>query len=107
MPQMSNQYISNENRQRIIDAYLNKHTASQIADIMGFKRTSVYAIIKKYQNNEAIERGLKGGMRRRSLSDEQKLLIISWIDEECGLTLAQIKARCLSELNITVSKSTI
>ncbi|KAI5153809.1 hypothetical protein ENBRE01_3277, partial [Enteropsectra breve] len=71
MPQMPNQYISNENRQIIIDAYLNGHTASQIADIMGFKRTSVYAIIKKYQNNEAIERGLKGGMRRRSLSDEQ------------------------------------
>ncbi|KAI5152181.1 hypothetical protein ENBRE01_2632 [Enteropsectra breve] len=104
---MANQYISNENRHRIIEAYLNGHTVSEIAEIFGFNRTSVKAVRSKHKNNESIERGLKRGPRRKALNELQKNTIISWIDDDCGLTLAQLKRRCENEFNIHVSKSII
>ena len=39
---MPNKFIANNSRRNIIEAYLNGHTASEIAEIMGFNRTSVY-----------------------------------------------------------------
>ncbi|KAI5151651.1 hypothetical protein ENBRE01_2287 [Enteropsectra breve] len=104
---MPNQFISNENRQRIIKAYLHGHTTAEIASFLGFKRTSVYSIIKNYKDNKGIERGVKRGVRRKILTNEQEQLIKSWIDDNCSLTLSQIKNRCENDLGIIVSKSTI
>ncbi|KCZ78297.1 hypothetical protein H311_00676 [Anncaliia algerae PRA109] len=58
---MPNQQISNENRERIIALYLNEHSASEISKMLGFERTSVYAVIKKYKQNLKTKRQFKGG----------------------------------------------
>jgi transposase len=104
---MSNQFISDENRQRIIEAYLNGYNAGDIAKILGFKRTSIYAIIKKFIDCNEISRKQKGGPRRISLTVEDKNCIKVWIDENCGLTLDQISSRLVEEKGISVSRSTI
>ncbi|KAF7699600.1 hypothetical protein CDIK_1140, partial [Cucumispora dikerogammari] len=104
---MPNQFITNDSRRRIIEAYLNGHTASEIAEIMGFKRTSVYAIIKLHKETSNFERRLKRGPRRKALTPGDKREIINWVDESCGVSLRKIKEKLQRERNVIVSKSTI
>lgn len=104
---MPNQYLSNEDRKRIINAYIDGNSANNISRIMGFKRTSVYSIIKKYADGESVERKLKGGLRRKSLTTMHINQIKEWIDEDCSISLKKIKEKCEVELNVKVSKSTI
>jgi hypothetical protein len=41
------------------------------------------------------------------LSDLQKEQICDWVDEDCTLTLEQLKRKCLDEYNISLSISTV
>ncbi|KAI5151528.1 hypothetical protein ENBRE01_2198 [Enteropsectra breve] len=101
---MANDYISNENRHRIINLHQDGRTP---ADIFRFKVSAVYAIINCHINEGRIERKLKGGPRKVSLSTENKMIIQAWVDEDCGLTLKTLAERCYSELGINVNPSTI
>ncbi|XP_065642271.1 uncharacterized protein LOC136073909 [Hydra vulgaris] len=96
-----NQTINNENRSRIIESYLNGNSPSEIANILGFKRTTIYSIIKKYKNGLPIERQLKGGSRNKKLPEESKVLIKNWIDDDCGITLKEIKERLFEQKSIS------
>ncbi|XP_012557766.1 uncharacterized protein LOC105845029 [Hydra vulgaris] len=102
-----NQTINNENRSRIIESCLNGNSPSEIANILGFKRTKIYSIIKKYKNGLPIERQLKGGSRNKKLTEESKVLIKNWIDDDCGVTIMEIKQRLFEQKSISVSQSTI
>lgn len=104
---MVNNYISNENRTRIINLYLNGRTYTDIARILELKAPSVYAIIQNYKNGGKIERGLKGSPRKMAISQEYKAIIQSWINEDCDLTLNAIKENCMDQLGLGVSRSTI
>ncbi|KAF7693561.1 hypothetical protein CDIK_2305 [Cucumispora dikerogammari] len=104
---MPNQFITNDSRRRIIEAYLNGQTAYEIAEIMGFKRTSVYAIINLHKETGNFERRLKEGPNRNALTPEDKREIINWVDEDCGVSLRKIKEKLQRERNVIVSKSTI
>jgi transposase len=97
---MTNQFISNENRCRILDAYMQVYSSSQIASIMGFKKTTVYAIIKNYLIETRTDRKQKGRIRRRSLGDEETNFIKSKIDENCGLILKKIRSFLQTEKQI-------
>ncbi|KAI5152746.1 hypothetical protein ENBRE01_2973, partial [Enteropsectra breve] len=104
---MANDYISNENRQMIINLYLDGRTPADIASIVRFKKSAIYAIIKAYKTDGQIVRKLKGGARRVALSDAAKIILQGWVDEDYGLTLHSLAQKCNSELGLSVSPSTI
>ena len=49
----------------------------------------------------------RGGNKRSLVAREQKDKICEWVDEECTLTLNELKERVSTELGAIVSKSTI
>jgi transposase len=104
---MPNDFISNDDRKRIIDSYLDGNTVSDISKVMRFKRTTVYALINQFFEHGNISRKQKGGVRRQSLSDAQKRVVLEWIDEDCSITLNQIKIRCQEKMNVVISTSTL
>ena len=104
---MKNQFLDNNVRKSIIEAYKKGHTAMEIANFLGFKRTTVFAVIKKYTNGESVTRKLKGGARRTSLTPENKQLIKQKIDENSSITLRGLKVLCESEMGLNIGKSTI
>jgi transposase len=98
---------SNENRVRIIDAYVNGRTAIDIADVMGLKRSTVDGIIWTYKKENRVNKLPRGGTRSAKLSDENKAQIQEWIDNDCSITLISLKEKCLRILNVIVSQRTI
>jgi transposase len=101
------QATSNENRARIIAAYENGQTSSEIAAVLGMKRTTVDGIIRVYKVHNRVERLARGGPRPQKLTLEHKTAVRDWIDEDCSLTLSSIKERCRTDFGITVSERTI
>ncbi|KAF7702822.1 hypothetical protein CDIK_0333 [Cucumispora dikerogammari] len=97
----------NEDRASIIQAYINDHNAREISNILRFKRTSILAIIKKYNNNESTERKLKKGNRKKSLNEEDKIRIINWVYNTCGISLKQLKLKCEIKIEKIVGQITI
>lgn len=99
--------ILNEDRERIIESYLDGKTASEISSIMRRNRSTVRSIIEKYQEGKDVHRKLKGGLRRKSLSASDTDQLQSWIEDDCTITLAQLKRKFEEELSIQVGKSTL
>ncbi len=61
---------------------------------------------RTYKKNGLMEKKTTG-RRQPILTEEQKERICDWVDEDCSLTLLQLKNKCFEEMNITVSISTI
>ena len=99
--------ISNENRTKIIDAYVNGRTARDIADVMGLKRGTVDGVIRIYKDEGRIAERSRGGARNTNLSDGDKAQIQQWVDDDCSITLLSLEGKCARELNVTVSQRTI
>ncbi|KAI5151862.1 hypothetical protein ENBRE01_2442 [Enteropsectra breve] len=47
---MVNRTLTNEERQQIVNFYLNGHIASQISNIIGIRRTTVSEVIRVFNN---------------------------------------------------------
>ena len=69
---------SNEDRQRVVEAYIQNQSASTIAMIMGLKRTTVSSIIKQYTTSYKVEKAPRGGPRHSKLNQIQKNTIREW-----------------------------
>ena len=98
---------SDLDRQRVVSSYLAGNTISNIAEVMGLKNPTVTGIIKQYQRDGRISSLPRGGIRNSKLNEQQKDLIKSWIDEDCSLSLKNIKTKIFEDLNIIISPSTI
>ncbi len=46
---MPYQFISNENRRRIVESYFQEHNPSEISIMTGFRKKSVEVIMSKYK----------------------------------------------------------
>ncbi|WKX90598.1 hypothetical protein Q1695_009446 [Nippostrongylus brasiliensis] len=100
--------ICDVDRQRIIDAYLSGQSALMISRIVGTKRTTIDSIIKIFIKDGRVKTKKRGGEKRATkLSEEQKHLIKTWIDDDCSITLRKMKQKYLSTFGIDVSMSTI
>ncbi|KAI5150446.1 hypothetical protein ENBRE01_1498, partial [Enteropsectra breve] len=93
---MTRDRLNNDERRLIIDAYIAGHSVREIAIMFQLKRPAIYAVIKKYQRGEQIERRPHGGNHTKKLNETSKLLIRSWIDEDCGITLKNLQRKVLS-----------
>ncbi|KAI5151379.1 hypothetical protein ENBRE01_2101 [Enteropsectra breve] len=104
---MVNRTLTNEERQQIVNLYLNGHIASQISNIMGIRRTTVSEVIRVFNSEGRVIASPRGGVRERKLTDEMRTAIRSWIDADCGLSLKSLSEKVEADFGLTVSKSTI
>jgi transposase len=102
----TNQTISNEVRKLIIDTINSGEDQSVVAKMVKVKPTTVRAIYSAFKKTGQYKKK-KVGHRKSILSDNQKEQICNWVDEDCTLTLKQLVAKCLTEFNISLSKSTV
>ncbi|KAI5152175.1 hypothetical protein ENBRE01_2626 [Enteropsectra breve] len=96
-----------EERRLIIDAYLNRACAAEIARLFQKPRTTIFSVIKKYLETGEVEASRRGGNTESKLSLEQKAQIKEWIDADCCIIIARLKRKILEEFSISVSYSTI
>ena len=105
-----------EIRKMIIDSNLSGHTKKEIAAILNIKLPTVYAIIQVYQVfgifvflyfvKVYLEEGrmaskLKGGVRRKALTEEHVQFLRSIIDEDAGITLTALRQKLIYKYNVT------
>ena len=98
---------SDATRKHIIEAYLRGSDKKKISDVLGVKETTIHEIIRVYTRENRIEKKLRGGVRNQKISEIQRVKIQEWIDDNCSITLANIKERLFEEFNITVSVQTV
>uniref|UniRef100_A0A914XVQ5 Transposase n=1 Tax=Plectus sambesii TaxID=2011161 RepID=A0A914XVQ5_9BILA len=64
-------------------------------------------IIKKFLEEGRVEAKKRGGDKAHKLTDEQKLAVRGWAEEDRRISLAKLKEKCLSTFGVAVSEATI
>ncbi|KAG0430809.1 Paired box protein Pax-6, partial [Dictyocoela muelleri] len=92
-------------RETVICLYKSGHEISDISRSIDVKRSTVYNIIKRYNETNSTAHLPKGGDKRSVLSNNVKNKIKEWLDENCLLTLREIveKIRIMHEINVSLS----
>lgn len=98
---------SNEDRKRIIEAYLDNKSGVTISNIMNISINTVYKIIREYKLYNKILAKPKGGNNPKKLNTDQINDIQDWIDAECTLSLKQLNSRLFEKYSIKIHNSTI
>lgn len=98
--------LSNDVRKRIIDSYNDGNSSKSISNFFGIPRTTIDSVIKIYNSTFRIFRGNSGGSKKK-ISDDVGCEIRSWIDQDCAISLKEIKARCMLTFNLNVSIATL
>ena len=106
MPRKNNT-VSDNDRERVIASYESQKSPSEISQILDINRTTVIAIIKKYLSTGIIHAQRRGSLPTSKLSMEQMIIVKSWVDADCALSLKALADIVMDEFSITVSKSTI
>ena len=88
--------ISFEMKQMLINSINSGETMLRSCTVLGIPIRSGQRIYKDYMNAGMLVPNLpRGGPRTKKLTDDQILEIQSWIDEDCTITLSEIKGRIL------------
>ena len=64
------------------------------------KQTTVHMILKRCANSGDTQAVWKGGDQKLKLSETQKNVITQWVDDDCLLTLYQLRAKVADVYNI-------
>ena len=105
---MTNRHqISNEDRQRVVLAYIAKQSIADISNILQIKRQTVKSIVNIYNATGRIDKLKRGGQSRQKLTANDKEVIRGWVDDNCSLTLNQLACKVEEVLRIRVCKATI
>lgn len=89
---MVNHIISNEKREFIIRWHNEGKTVKEITVLMpDIPRTSIYNVIKKYEQTGLIHKEKKGGPRVTKLDQEILNVTRNILREDCSKTLREIK----------------
>jgi transposase len=99
--------ISSEDRQRIIDGYNAGQTIIGLSEVLQIPRQSVRSVVNVYLKTGRVHSQRRGATRHKKLTDEHKAALVSWIDDDCSLTLKKIAARLAEQFSITIGTSTI
>ena len=98
---------SDDDRKRVVQAYIQQQTTTSISDVLGIKPQTIRAIIKLYKETGRINTLKRGGRHETKLNNHHKDTIISWINEDCSMTLQTIASKVSTEFGISISKSTV
>ena len=100
-------FISPEVRERIINLYLENYNPAYIACILSQKSGTVAAIIRKFNRTGVVAANARGGDRRSKLDSEIKKAVCDCVDNDCLVTLKELKERIHSTYSLSVSTSCI
>lgn len=100
---MPNDKISNFDRERIIDFIENMNkSVKSAAGVFQCKRGTISRILKIYRDTGRRSKLTAGGKKKKKLTSEQIEMICSWVDEDCQITLAQLKQRAWSTFEVSI-----
>ena len=99
--------ISDEDRKRIIKAYLKCMLPKNISTFLNIKIGAIYNIINVYKKENRFLKKNKGGIKNQKLNNIHKNQIKEWIDENCSLSLKSLKHRVFNVFEINVCENTI
>ena len=102
-----NAVISPEVGERIINLSLENYNPAYIARILSLKSGTVAAIIPKFNWTGVVAADAKGGDRRSKLDSEMKKVVCDWVDNDCLVTLKEIKERIQPTYSLSASTSCI
>lgn len=98
--------LSIDLRSRIVEKREAGFSAAEISEMFRVSLSSVYRFCKLQREQGNVNAG-KLGQPARSKLDAHAPLIQKWIQEQPGLTLAELTHRCVDELNLSVHHTTI
>ena len=106
---MSTKSTSNATRASIICLTCDfKKTARTIADELNVKVKIVLKIVRQFRTSGQINAKRRGGANNATkLSAEMKSYLVQTVEEDCTVTLAEMKEKCMDRFNVSVSASTI
>lgn len=89
---MPYQQISKVDKQRIVDAHNNDEDYVETARLLGIKRTTAWAIIRRFLQTGLVVRP-RGGFRQETnkVDDEMRNALVAIVEEHSAFTLSQIK----------------
>ena len=91
----------------IISQCKKGYSNSQISYNVGVKRTTVATIVSSFLIDGKVQSSKRGGDFSTKLSDGNKMMIRSWVDEDATITLKKLRQKLMDECNMSVSVSTI
>ena len=87
---MPRQNPSDQDRQRLVTAYLNDQDFIRLAEQLGIKAKTAYGIISRYRTNNQIDARVRGGDNNRKVDDEMREAISGIIERNPLVTLQEI-----------------
>jgi transposase len=99
---------SQDLRQRVVEAY-NNHEGSQreIAQRFGVSLSFVQSILKRYRTSGTVKPRPHGGGQLPKLNPEQMILVAKLVEDNEGLTLAQLCYKLEQSTGIVISRATM
>ena len=95
--------LSNEKRALIIDLFNQGKSNTEIVSVLNCSRFQVYRAIKVFNETGRIEKKTTGGLKKKKLSTEHTEFILNIIDEDCSVTLNQLKKMIKDQFDLNVS----
>ena len=87
-------------RSRICTLYDQGNNVAYIAQVTGVKRSTTGMIIKRYKSTGDTQAAPRGGDQRSKLTETHKAQITQWVDDDCLLTLDQLRSKVLESFSI-------
>ena len=99
--------VSDEDRRKIVEKRLDGNSILDIHKMLRLKYQMVNTIVKRFEKTGLVLPSKRGGNRQSKLSLGVKISLHHHVDEECTLTLPNLKTWLASEHSVDVSTSTI
>uniref|UniRef100_A0A182MSG7 Paired domain-containing protein n=1 Tax=Anopheles culicifacies TaxID=139723 RepID=A0A182MSG7_9DIPT len=98
---------SDEDRQRIVSAYLSGTVPKVISRMFYVNLSTVYNILKNYKKTAHVEAKKRGGNNPKLLSVDAIASIQKWIEDDCTISLKKLADKLYCQYQIRASVSTI
>ena len=99
--------VSDDDRAKIISKTLGGSSPKDISTMLQINYKTVWRIVNMFNKHNVSTSRPRGGDRKSKLSNQQKLEILGWIDENCLLRLKDICQLISEKFGFTVGKSTV
>jgi transposase len=99
--------LSNEDRTRIVQYHLEGIKTQAISELVCFPRATISAVITTYKQSGRINILSRGCDKRTLVSEEQKIAVKTWVDENLTSTLKNLVQKFNSIYNMVVDDNTI
>ena len=106
-PARKNAVISPEVRERIINLHHENCNPAYIAHILSLKSGTVAVIIEKFNCMDVVAADARGGDCHSKLDSEMKQAVCDWVDNNCLVTLKELKERIQSTYGLSALTSCI